>query len=165
MENALVTPRLVLRRPLASDAAAIVCAVNDVEVTRWLTQLPYPYTHSDAASFIGSQAGLATFLICQNDTPIGCISTEGEFGYWLARTHWGQGIMTEASRAILPWHFETAGTTLISGHAVGNARSRSVLLKMGFKDTEIAPRTHQITGAIRQQQFMALTHDQWKQAS
>ncbi|MEM7522125.1 MAG: GNAT family N-acetyltransferase [Pseudomonadota bacterium] len=161
MEDALYTSHLVLRRPQLSDADAIVRALNDAEVSKWLTQVPYPYGHADAVAFINGQTNAPTLLICQNDTPIGCIGTRGEFGYWLGHAYWGQGIMSEASQAVLDWHFETAATPLQSGHAIGNDRSRRVLLKMGFEDTGIVDRRHQMTGALRRQQVITLTHTQW----
>ena len=165
MPQTIKTERLVLRQPMATDAAAVALIVNDEEVTRWLSQVPYPYTLADAQDFIARQTSSQTFLICLDDSVVGCIGTVGEFGYWLGRAHWGQGIMTEASQAVLAWHFDTEGTTLRSGHAVGNTRSRNVLLKMGFEDVAVVPRTHKITGAVRDQQVMELTPQAWRKAA
>ncbi len=162
MPQTLTTNRLILRTPIASDAADIVRAVNDVEVTQWLSQVPYPYSLSDAEAFIARQTSDKTFAICREEQLIGCIGTVGEFGYWLGRQHWGQGLMTEAAQAVLDWHFDTDGNDLISGHAVGNDRSRAVLRKMGFVDTEEVDRAHKITGKVRRQQKMVLTEALWR---
>lgn len=161
MPQTLTTERLTLRAPRMSDAADIVCAVDDREVTKWLTQLPYPYTHADAVDFISCQTSGKTFMMAIDEVVIGCIGTQGEFGYWLGRSHWGQGLMTEASNAVLNWHFTRDAENLQSGHAIGNERSRRVLLKMGFEDTAVVDRTHTITGEVRKQQVMVLTHDAW----
>lgn len=162
MPQLITTERLILRPPSLEDASAIQRAVNDAEVTRWLSQVPFPYSLEDAKDFIARQTSGQTFLICLNDDPIGCIGTVGEFGYWLARAYWGQGIATEASNAVLDWHFSQSEQTLKSGHAIGNERSRRVLLKMGFVDTEVVDRTHKITGAVRKQQVMELTAEAWR---
>ena len=132
MPQQITTNRLVLRPPVPDDAEAIQRAVNDKEVARWLSQVPHPYTLEHAQDFIARHTSGKTFLICLEGTPIGCIGTAGEFGYWLARAHWGQGIVTEASEAVLEWHFGQSSETLTTGHALGNARSRRILQKMGF---------------------------------
>ncbi len=162
MPQTILTERLLLRPPVAADAAAIQHAVNDEEVTRWLSQVPYPYSVADAEDFIARQTSGKTFLMCRDQEVVGCIGTQGEFGYWLGRAHWGQGLMTEAARAVLEWHFAGGGDRLLSGHALGNERSRAVLLKMGFVDTEIVDRTHKITGVVRRQQVMQLSAEQWE---
>ncbi|MEO0865946.1 MAG: GNAT family N-acetyltransferase [Pseudomonadota bacterium] len=162
MTDQIETVRLTLRPPVMADAAALAQHANDHEVTRWLTQLPYPYTEDDAKAFIARQTGTDTFAICLDGSPVGCVGTSGEFGYWLGRAHWGQGIATEAAHAVLDRHFAAHGRNLTSGHAIGNARSRRVLLKLGFRDCGVTDRTHAITGAARQQQIMALTASQWR---
>lgn len=162
MPQTLKTERLELRAPVMSDAAGIVRVINDAEVSRWLSQVPYPYTQQDAEDFIRRQTSGKTFVMCRQRNVIGCIGTSGEFGYWLGRAFWGQGMMTEASEAVLDWHFSTDSAALKSGHAIGNERSRRVLLKMGFVDTEEVDRTHLITGVVRRQQIMTLTADMWK---
>ncbi|MEP5730911.1 MAG: GNAT family N-acetyltransferase [Sulfitobacter sp.] len=165
MSQEITTERLCLRMPLMSDADDIVQAVNDIEVTRWLSQLPFPYTRKDAEDFLSRQTSGKTFMICHNSKVIGCIGTVGEFGYWLSRAHWGQGIMTEAADAVLAWHFAQSSDDLISGHALENLRSRRVLLKMGFVDVEEVDRAHQITGELRRQQIMSLNAQDWQARS
>lgn len=157
----ITTARLTLRPPVMHDAPDIAALVNDRDVTKWLTQLPYPYSEDDARDFIARQTSGRTFMILDHNGLVGCIGTVGEFGYWLGRAHWGQGYMTDASEAVLNWHFSTDGADLISGHALGNDRSRAVLLKMGFVDTDIVDRTHAITGDVRAQQVMSLTRTMW----
>ena len=156
------TDRLTLRPPVTSDAPAIVPLVNDREVTKWLIQLPFPYTVQDAEDFIARQTSRKTFMIHDADGLVDCIGTVGEFGYWLGRAHWGKGYMTEAGRAVLDWHFAAGHGDLTSGHAVGTDRSRAVLLKLGFEDTEVVDRQHKITGAVRRQQVMHLTRAMWE---
>ncbi len=165
MTETITTERLTLRGPQPSDAAAIVQEVNDKSVSDWLTQVPYPYGLADAEDFIARQTTGKTWLLCRDDQAIGCIGLVGEFGYWIGRAHWGQGFATEAATAVLGWHFEQSNETIQSGHALGNDRSRRVLCKMGFADTDIVDRTHKITGAVRKQQRMQLTAAAWRERS
>jgi RimJ/RimL family protein N-acetyltransferase len=58
---------------------------------------------------------------------------EREVGYWLARSHWGQGVATAALSAFLE---EERRRPLIAGVAVHNPGSRRVLEKCGFTFTE-----------------------------
>ncbi|MCB9633158.1 MAG: GNAT family N-acetyltransferase [Sandaracinus sp.] len=55
-------------------------------------------------------------------------------GYNLAAAHVGQGLMTEALGAVLPYVFETTGIHRIcASHVVGNERSAAVLRRLGFE--------------------------------
>ena len=46
---ALETARLVLRPLTKADIPALVVELNDFEVSKWLTVVPYPYRAADAA--------------------------------------------------------------------------------------------------------------------
>lgn len=55
-------------------------------------------------------------------------------GYALNENYWGQGITTEAARAILDYGFNTLDIPMISVyHYTFNKRSKSVISKCGFK--------------------------------
>ena len=56
-----------------------------------------------------------------------------ELGFHLRRDFWGQGLATEAARAVIEYAFGTLGAVaLFSGHHPANRASRQVLLKLGF---------------------------------
>ena len=63
------TERLTLRPPVMADAPALAVLANDARITRWLTQLPFPYTRDDAEAFIARQTSGRTFAILRGDTP------------------------------------------------------------------------------------------------
>jgi RimJ/RimL family protein N-acetyltransferase len=137
--HVLATARLALRPVAPSDAAAIVHAVGDWEVLRWLSRARYPYTLADAREFIAKTAEKAgqVWMIEDATGLCGCIGRKREFGYWLAPWVWGKGYATEAGRAVLAHHFQDpAAPDLISGHFDGNARSRAVLDRLGFEPCE-----------------------------
>ncbi|MFF2093353.1 GNAT family N-acetyltransferase [Paenibacillus sp. NPDC058174] len=54
-------------------------------------------------------------------------------GYFLAETHWGKGIATEAVKVLLPFLFNDVNINRIQAEVMpGNAASKKVLLKNGF---------------------------------
>jgi RimJ/RimL family protein N-acetyltransferase len=136
----LNTARLVLRQPGPEDVDAIVEGLNDFEVTRFLTKVPFPYRAEDANWWLGTltepQPGRAHFAIDLSGKLIGVVSLESELGYWLDRKHHGRGYMTEAAEALLRWHFAALpADNVASGAHVGNAASLHVQNKLGFRDT------------------------------
>ncbi|ABV93206.1 GCN5-related N-acetyltransferase [Dinoroseobacter shibae DFL 12 = DSM 16493] len=143
--HVLTTARLCLRPVVDADAAAIVAAIHDFEVLRWLSRAPYPYGLSDAVDFIAKNRGNAgeVWMIHDAGGLVGCIGRRREFGYWLRRAAWGQGYATEASRAVLAHHFAAPDAPgLLSGYHAGNTRSARVLSKLGFTpcaDRRITP--------------------------
>src|SRR5690606_6355662 len=110
------TARLTLRPPVLEDAQAVLRNyASDPEVTRYLLWRP----HVDVAQtkqFIQScldrwDSGKELSWIITfhgSNEAIGMISCGPEghkavLGYALARSYWGQGIMTEAARCVTDW--------------------------------------------------------------
>ena len=57
-----------------------------------------------------------------------------EFGYWLARPYWGQGIMTDAVRAYVSYAFTELNLLKLTAHVFAeNVASARVLEKNSFK--------------------------------
>jgi ribosomal-protein-alanine N-acetyltransferase len=57
-----------------------------------------------------------------------------ELGFHLLPKFWGQGLATEAGRAVIPYAFEKyAAKKLVAGHHPDNVKSKKVLDKLGFK--------------------------------
>ena len=57
-----------------------------------------------------------------------------EIGYVLSKDYWGQGLMTEAVKAVIEWLFcEETLDFIICGHFIQNDRSRRVIEKCGFR--------------------------------
>jgi ribosomal-protein-alanine N-acetyltransferase len=57
-----------------------------------------------------------------------------ELGWWLARSHWGRGLATEAARAALQDAFERAGLHRVISIAMPeNAASIGIMKKLGLK--------------------------------
>jgi len=103
------TERLELRPMIMSDAASVSAQLNNLDITRWLTVVPYPYTYEDAVWFINENfAGRAkSWSIFKDDTLIGNVGGGTAHGYWLGQEHWGLGYATEAASAACAYHFDT----------------------------------------------------------
>ncbi len=140
------TARLILRRPRTTDAPAIFERyASDPEVTRWLGW-PRHTSVADTEGFLGFSAAewerwpAGPYLIERRADGV-LVGTTGfgfetpqraQTGYVLARDAWGQGLATEALRAIV----ELAPSLgLVRLHAVchvDHVASAHVLDKCGF---------------------------------
>ena len=139
------TERLLLRPGWLEDAPALARIASDEAVARNLTRLPSPYGMADAEAFLASQAEqscppLLIFRRTDADPELigsigfGC-GTDGEreFGYWIARAHWGRGYATEAGRAVIDIARKGLRLPKLSaGHFTDNPASGRVLEKLGF---------------------------------
>lgn len=141
----LVTKRLTLRTPLEVDAEAITAALQNTNVTRNLTNVPSPYAMSDALEWIRKCANddTSVHFSIYRQRFLGVISVrknangEADLGYWLDEQHWGQGLMSEAVRAVVSHAFRKLNLTEIhSGAYADNPASMAVLRKIGFEPTK-----------------------------
>jgi RimJ/RimL family protein N-acetyltransferase len=138
----LETERLMLRRPTLADVKAITRLADDRRIAENSRRLPHPYLQDHAVEFVRAIARTreTAFLIEQNHTPIGMVGVDWrepdtpELGYWLGVDHWGQGLATEAARAVIDFTFEQFDAAhMRSGARVANPTSRNVLEKCGFQ--------------------------------
>ena len=134
--DTIETPRLILKPVSPDDVAALVPAIGNYDVVRWLGRVPYPYRPADADAFVAANADKAGRVWFVHDASglVGGISIDGELGYWFRREVWGQGYAVEAGLAAIDAHFaDRRAGHLPSGHLPGNDRSRRVLEKLGFR--------------------------------
>lgn len=139
----LRTDRLMLCAPQARDARVVTKALNNLNVSRWLTLVPFPYGMTDAQWFINEtlKGRIKAWFIWADEAFVGTIGLDNELGYWLAETAWGKGYATEAAHAVLDHHFDsTDDESVRSSHFVENKASQRVLQKLGFLD--IGPHVH-----------------------
>ena len=142
----LRTERLTLRPFEISDAERVVGILSNWKVTRMLRMAPWPPTLENQRDWLAMhavewRAGEAyRFALVHAGALIGCADLdglergEGEIGYWLDATVWGQGFATEAAGAVMDFARGTLGVTRFSsGHAADNPASGHVLQKLGFQ--------------------------------
>jgi len=94
------TPRLVLRPPLASDAARISLLAGDYDVASMTGTIPHPYNEQMAAEWIASvlagEEGVV-FAVERSGALIGCTGyrafngDHAELGYWIGKPYLGLG--------------------------------------------------------------------------
>jgi 8-oxo-dGTP diphosphatase len=180
----LDTERLTLRRPAPGDAPAIAEQVNDWEVVRYTTAIPFPYDLSMATAFIRAQGGrwddwdgrrvpldeVAFAIERKSDRRlVGCIGlqppeagTGVEFGYWIGKSHWKQGYASEAVRRLVAFAFETLGVEEIWAAAVPiNDASHRVQDKNGFTVVGAGVRESPARGGSLPVIIRKLTRAQW----
>jgi len=121
---------------------------NDEEIARNLGhRFPSPYTKKDAIKWVNMNLKRSKdhehFAIEIDDEPIGGIGVDfnikdkphvATFGYWLARKHWGKGLMTAIVKKFVKYVFQTHRVKRLEAAVyVWNHGSARVLEKNGFK--------------------------------
>lgn len=147
MAPELTTSRLLLRHWRPDDRDPFAALNADPAVMEYF---PAPLSRSESDGLIERASA---FLECHAfglwavEAPIGFIGFVGlsvprfeapftpcvEIGWRLARAAWGHGYATEGARAVLEHGFGTEGLDdIVSMTAVGNARSRAVMERLGM---------------------------------
>ena len=141
----LITKRLIIRPLALKDAEDIVENLNDINVSRYLSIVPYPYNLKDAKKFIKiAQKSRNFFAIVLKSSrklagTINLMNVDSyvkraDIGYWLGEKHWGQGIATEALPAIVKFAFSKLKLVRLQATvAIKNKSSVKLMRKAGFK--------------------------------
>ena len=145
MKVLIETERLVIRSFKDSDYKKVYEACNDPELAKMTLGIPIPYTKQNAKDWIAKVKDVYECAICFKDNlncVIGCVSLvnlseraqRGELGYWINQKYWGQGIATEAAKAMIKYGFETLNlNSIIARHFQHNPASGRVMQKCGMK--------------------------------
>ena len=145
----LHTERLILRQLEAEDAEALELLINDPDVASTTLNIPYPYPKGSAEAFIIRRQDAAlsgdgfnfAILKKENGEFMGSIGmninkahNRADLGYWLGKSFWNQGYITEGVRRIAQYGFEELGLNKIIGAAMTkNPASCRVLIKSGMQ--------------------------------
>lgn len=137
LPDVLKTVRLTLRRPAVADKADIVRAINNLNVTKWLSVVPHPYSDADADDFLRycAEPDNQNFAIEKDGVFCGVIGLDegNDLGFWLSEEFWGQGIMSEAAAAVVDAYFQAGNTVnMVSGYVLGNRGSERIHENLGF---------------------------------
>lgn len=147
----LASERLILRPLDRGDIDSIVEHVNDWDVARFTSSIPYPYDRKMAEDFVASHEAEMSetnrvFVITRKADRqlVGCIGLMPhhdkagkeigvEFGYWLGKAFWRQGFATEAVGRLARFIFEATAVPEIWASVVPiNDASAKVLDRNGF---------------------------------
>lgn len=146
------TERLILRQPNKKDISDIIRNLNDLEVSKWLLVVPFPYTEKDALWYINhckeklkkKPRADYNYFIELKDTgevvggiSLGAIKPEhrvGTIGYWLGTNYHRKGYGSEALEALLYLAFKKLKLRRCeAGVFVENPSSGKLLEKYGFQ--------------------------------
>jgi len=144
------TERLILRPFVMEDAEAMYRNwASDPDVTKFLTWPAYKSvdTAHEILDIWTKQYADNTFYqwaieLKELGEPIGSISVveykehvqSAEIGYCIGKQWWGNGIMTEALKAVVDFLFREVGALRIeAGHDVANPASGAVMRKCGMQ--------------------------------
>jgi len=179
----LQTNRLILRDLEDKDIQALPELINDLEVSRYLALVPYPYNLSDAEWFVNHCKDESTksprenyeLGIALKDTGelVGCVGLTkvnswngtATLGYWLGKNYWRQGIMYEAVQGILDFAFNKLKLQRINVEAaVENEPSNGLIKKLGSTFEGMAKRHTRAksTGIIHDINCYGLLIEDWK---
>jgi 8-oxo-dGTP diphosphatase len=149
----LTTERLVLRPLIPDDAEALHRLVNDWEVVRNLSVVPFPYPRELADEWIEStQRSLAEGSAYQlaitghegeHEMLVGVVGLRidapariGRLGYWVGRRFWGHGVATEAAGRLARWALANLDLDRLAASVIAdNPASAAVLQHIGFRRT------------------------------
>ncbi len=139
-----------------TDLECLMRHANDPDIAANMTDtFPYPYSMAAGEAFLQRVSGdqpakvLAIEIEGEACGSIGIFPQQdifrqnAELGYWLARKHWGKGIMTEAVKRIVDYGFDNFeeiqrifarpfGSNIASQHVLDKA---GFLLEAKFKGT------------------------------
>lgn len=138
----------ILLRPFTiEDAPAFQAAANNKKIADNLRNtFPHPYSIEDAYNYIASveqKSPQTDFVIEADGVLAGRIaidlkddiySTTAEIGYWIAESHWGKGIASEAIALIVDYFRKNFDRVrLFAVCFESNTGSRRALEKNGFQ--------------------------------
>ena|SRR3989344_1673024 len=177
------TKRLILREINNKDAKDIQKNINNLNVSKWLLVVPYPYALKDAKWWIKNcQEEYKTkkrkkynfgIELKREKRIIGAIGIDkvDEFqgtasvGYWLGEDYWGRGYGSEALNEILKFAFNKLKLRRIgAGVFAGNPSSGRLLEKFGAKleGTKRKGAKCKADGKIKDELIYGLLKEEWK---
>ena len=170
------TDRLILRPWREEDAEALYTYAADPDVGPPAGWPPHTSVENSRVIIRTVLSAPETYAVCLKKTekPIGSIGLhrndlaesedEYELGYWIGKPFWGQGMIPEASRALLRHAFADLGMSRIwCGYYDGNTKSRRVMDKLGFVYQRATTGIEvSLLGEIRTGHSMLLTREQWE---
>lgn len=170
------TDRLILRQFRLEDADDIVDGLNNLNVSKWLAFVPYPYTREDAINYINDSINknLYNFAIVLKATNKVIGSTQlsnidlsngtAGGGIWINENYHGNGYGTEAWGARIRYAFNELGLRrLENGYFEGNESSFKMQQKFGYKNEGIRRKKFisMATGKVEDEYITGLLKEEW----
>lgn len=179
----LETKRLILREWSKRDKKDLIEGINNLNVSKWLLVVPYPYKKKDADWWINKQLkkqkkkdreeyGFAIYLKSEKKV-IGSIGTHkidkfqgtAEVSYWLGEKYWRKGYGLEALDAMLKFLFNKLKLRRVwAAIFAKNSSSGKLLEKFGFKEEGLLRKAARCkaNGKIKDSFFYGLLKEEWR---
>ena len=142
--------RIILRTWKDEDMNDLIEGLNNLNVSKWLAAVPYPYTRKDANDFISyakkldedSKDLMLAIVLKENNKVIGGTSIQSinkkdgtaTGGIWLNEKYQKNGYGTEAFSTRAKYCFEVLGLRrLENGYFSNNEKSRKMQEKLGYQ--------------------------------
>ena len=178
-EIRIETERLILRRMRDEDLAEYLDCESQPGHTQYLSR--EPYTEEEARKFIATSRdlpldaeGVYLHLAVEHKATGRVIGTtcikvtsrvhgQGDMGWFLHAGCRGQGLATEASRAMLEFAFTTLDLHRITAHCDGeNTRSRLMAERLGMQREAFFRETVFFDGEWHSQHGLAILREEWE---
>ena len=169
-----ITDDLYLDDANDGDVARYVETFSDPAMSHNLLLVPYPYTAEDARWFIKyaqqrriEQGGMWNFVIrsrAEGGALVGGVTLDApgtnpglaELAAWLAKSHWGNGIMAAVLQYIIDYVKDQKSKGLMYTDIIGveghiftrNTQSARLVQKMGWKFVEHLPNHYNKNGEL-----------------
>ena len=142
MNVELHTNNLIIKKPSEKHLKSLIKELNNWNISKWLIEVPYPYTVDDAKYWVKKtkqdQYSLNIYL---KNKLIGGVSlsnqrenSKWELGYWIGEEYWGNGYAIEACENLISYFFSNTNNSIIyASHMKDNIKSKKIIIKLGFK--------------------------------
>lgn len=179
MYKELVTDRLILRAWKESDAESLFRYAHDPEIGSIAGWPPHASVEESLLVIRTVFAGPEIYAVVlrETDEAVGSIglifgddvhsgemqANEAEIGFWIGKPYWGKGLIPEALSCLLRRCFEDLELTAVwCSYYEGNARSRRVMDKCGFRFHHTEEERTSPLGEFRTVHFMRLSKEAWE---
>ncbi|MBT3397915.1 GNAT family N-acetyltransferase [archaeon] len=177
----LKTKRLILREKKKSDFKSIRENINNINVSRYMSVIPHPYTDKDAIWWIGHSAKKRKekprkdyqfgITIKPSDKVVGgiglVITNEGgvaDIGCWIGEEYWRKGYVFEATVRVINYAFDDLKLKkVVLFAAVENVGSNKLIKKLGLKFVKKKKKALVVesTGKVHDTNVYEISRDEW----
>jgi len=170
------TERLILRAWNLNDVDDVVDGLNNLNVSKWMSVVPYPYTKKDAEDFIKNSIETKAYnfaiVLKENNKVIGgtqlrnidLVQGTAHGGIWINEKYHGHGYGREAWGARIKYAFEVLGLRrLENGFFDGNEKSWKMQQSFGYKIEGTKRQRYKClsTGKIVDEHITGLLKEEW----
>jgi RimJ/RimL family protein N-acetyltransferase len=175
---ALAATRVVLRRIRPGDVPDLFTVFSDPEVMRYWDGVPMTAIE-DASAYLAhiddsfrartlfqwAIAEQATDRLLGTCTLLHLSTTHrrAELGFALGQAHWGQGVATEAVRALIAFAFRDLDLHRLEADAdPRNDRSLRLLEKLGFRREGLLRERYHVASELQDAVLLGLLRSEWR---